>query len=479
VRLSALEGRRVALWGLGREGRAAWRAIRARFPDLPLTVFCPPAEHGEAAALGDALLVLRGEPSGDDLAAFEVVVKSPGISAYHPAALVAAAQGAAITSGTALWFGEGLPGLKVCVTGTKGKSSTTALIAHLLRARGLAVGLAGNIGLPLLELIDPPLPPAVWAIELSSYQTGDAERPDVAVVLNLSPEHLDWHGSAEQYFADKLALVSQSGPGTVVLNWEDVRLREVGLTGDASTGVGGGDEAAGDKAGGPRPALRVRWFGREDGWHLRDGDVYRGERRVLAADDVPLPGEHNRRNLCAALTAIEALGFASLPLAPLVAGFRGLPHRLQSLGVVDGIEYVDDSISTTPLASIAALECFAGREVAILLGGYERGLPWDGFADYLARHPARLVICRGQNGPRIAALLRERLPQLALVEEPDLAVAVTLARNTLGAGGVLLLSPGAPSFPEFRDYADRGRRFAEACGFDGLATMSIPGLGIG
>lgn len=468
MRLSALEGRRVALWGLGREGRAAWRAIRARFPELPLTVFCPPAEHGEAAALGDALLTLRGEPAGGDLAAFDVVIKSPGISAYHPAALAAAARGTLITSGTALWFGEGLPGLKVCVTGTKGKSSTTALIAHLLRARGLAVGLAGNIGLPLLELIDPPLPPAVWAIELSSYQTGDAERPDVAVVLNLSPEHLDWHGSEQQYFADKLALVTQAEPGTVVLNWEDARLRALGEG-------GGGLE----QRGGPRPALRVRWFGREDGWHLRDGDVYRGERRVLAASDVPLPGEHNRRNLCAALTAIEALGFASLPLAPLVAGFRGLPHRLQSLGVVDGIEVVDDSISTTPLASIAALECFAGRDVAILLGGFERGLPWDGFAGYLAQHPTKLVICRGQNGPRIAALLRERVPGLALVEVPDLAAAVGLARRTLKPGGVLLLSPGAPSFPEFRDYADRGRRFAEACGFDGLAAVSIPGLGIG
>jgi UDP-N-acetylmuramoyl-L-alanine---L-glutamate ligase len=472
VRLSALEGRRVALWGLGREGRAAWRAIRARFAALPLTVFCPPAEHGEAAALGDALLSLRGDPGGEDLAAFEVVVKSPGISAYHPAALAAAARGTLITSGTALWFGEGLPGLKVCVTGTKGKSSTTALIAHLLRARGLAVGLAGNIGLPLLELIDPPLPPAVWAIELSSYQTGDAERPDVAVVLNLAPEHLDWHGSEPQYIADKLALVTRAVPGRVVLNWEDPRLRTLG------EGIAAGLGAAAD--GGPRPSLpAVRWFGREDGWHLREGDIYRGERRVLAASEVPLPGEHNRRNLCAALTAIEALGFASLPLAPRVAGFRGLPHRLQSLGIVDGIEVVDDSISTTPLASIAALECFAGRETAILLGGFERGLPWDGFADYLAQHPPRLVICRGQNGPRIAALLRERVPGLALAEEPDLAAAIALARRTLGAGGVLLLSPGAPSFPEFRDYADRGRRFAEACGFDGLAAVSIPGLGVG
>ena len=455
VRLSALDRRRVALWGLGREGRAAWRAIRARFPDLPLTVFCPEAEHDEAAALDDPWLVLRGEPDAEALAAFEVVIKSPGISAYRPELVAAAARGTLFTSGTALWFAQQLPGRRLCVTGTKGKSSTTAMIAHLLRAAGKRVGLAGNIGLPLLELVDPPLCPDYWAIELSSYQTGDAIAPDVALVLNLYPEHLDWHRSLERYCADKLALVTRATPRRVVLNHADVRLRALGET-----------------------LPEVRWFAREDGWHLRDGDVFRGERRVFAGADLALPGEHNRLNLCAALAAIEAVGEDALPLAGAASGFSGLPHRLHVLGSRQGVEYVDDSISTTPEASLAALSSLSGRRVAVLLGGFDRGLPWEGVAARLGDSPPLRIICRGQNGPRIAATLGRERPDLSVDQVDGFEQAIAAAREAVGEGGVVLLSPGAPSFPEFRDYAERGRRFAELAGFDPQSS-AIAGLGIG
>ncbi|MCK7594959.1 UDP-N-acetylmuramoyl-L-alanine--D-glutamate ligase [Pseudomarimonas salicorniae] len=454
MRLSALEGRRVALWGLGREGRAAWRAFRARWPQAPLAVFCPQAEHAEARALNDPQLQVFGEPDAEALARFEVVIKSPGISAYHPALLEAASRGTGFTSGTALWFAAQLPGRKLCLTGTKGKSSTTALIAHLLRRGGRCVGLAGNIGLPLLELVDPPKVPDVWAIELSSYQTVDAVAPDVAVVLNLYPEHLDWHGGVERYYADKLALVTRASPRRVVLNHRDARLRELGVS-----------------------LPGVTWFGREDGWHLREAEVWRGDRRVLGDDALSLPGLHNRLNLCAALAAIEALGEDAEVLSPAAADFRGLPHRLHRLGERGGVEYVDDSISTTPEASLAGLACFAGRRVAVLLGGFERGLPWEGVAERMGESPPVLAVCRGQNGPRIAASLRRERADLNLIEVDTLEQAISAAAEAAGEGGVVLLSPGAPSFPEFRDYAERGRRFAELAGFP-AELAKIEGLGI-
>ncbi|GIX34305.1 MAG: UDP-N-acetylmuramoylalanine--D-glutamate ligase [Lysobacteraceae bacterium] len=444
----------MALWGLGREGRAAWRALRARFPDQPLTVFCPESEHAAAAALADPRLTVRGEPDAEALAGFEVVIKSPGISAYRPELAEAAARGTQFTSGTALWFAEQLPGRKLCLTGTKGKSSTTALIAHLLRGAGRRVGLAGNIGLPLLELADPPQLPEVWAIELSSYQTGDAVAPDVAVVLNLYPEHLDWHGSFERYVADKLALVTRASPGVVVLNHADARLRELG---DTLPGV--------------------VWFGREDGWHLRGEDVFLGDARVFEGSRLRLPGRHNRLNLCAALAAIEALGEDARPMAEAAARFQGLPHRLHSLGWRDGVEYIDDSISTTPEASLAALASLAGRRVAILLGGFDRGLGWEGVAARMGDPPPVLAVCRGQNGARIAATLRLERPELAVSEIADLAEAIAAAASAVGPGGAVLLSPGAPSFPEFRDYAERGQRFARLAGLP-PATADIAGLGI-
>ena len=163
-----------------------------------------------------------------------------------------------------------------------------------------------------------------------------------------------------------------------------------------------------------------------------------------------------------------------------MAGFRPLPHRLQALGVRDGIEYVDDSISTTPHASLAALEVFAGRPVAILVGGHDRGLDWSGFAAALRQRPPVAVVTMGQNGPRIHAVLEEvaREAGFALHAAGDLAAALPVARRALGDAGVVLLSPGAPSFGAYRDYAERGRHFAGLAGFDPALISSISGIGI-
>ncbi len=461
MRISQLEGRQVALWGWGREGRAAWQAIRTRLPQLPLTLFCNPAEAADAAALGDALLKPCVTVDADALAAFDVVVKSPGISPYTPEALAAAARGTRFLGGTALWFGEHADARTVCVTGTKGKSTTTSLLAHLLRAGGHRTALAGNIGLPLLEVLDPRPAPEFWAIELSSYQTGDVAvsgtRPDVAVVLNLFPEHLDWHGSEQRYVGDKLRLVTEARPRTAVLNADDPRLAALDL-----------------------PHSRIVWFNHADGWHLRGDALYRGDAFVFDTDAVPLPGRHNRGNLCAVMAAIEALGVDPAPLAPAAMDFRPLPHRLQWLGERDGIGYVNDSISTTPHASLAALDCHRGSPVAILLGGHDRGLDWSPFAQQLRVQPPKAVVTMGANGPRIHQLLAAPAAEglFALEAASDLADAVARARRLLGGRGVVLLSPGAPSFGAYRDYTDRGRHFAGLAGFDPEHISTIQGLGI-
>jgi UDP-N-acetylmuramoyl-L-alanine---L-glutamate ligase len=462
----AAEGGRIALWGWGREGRAAHRALRARLPALPLTLLCDGDEAAQARAAGDRLLAVETGVTAESLARFTVVVKSPGISPYRPEAQAAAARGTRFVGGTALWFAEhaGAGGIvpgSVCITGTKGKSTTTALLAHLLRAGRHCTALAGNIGLPLLELLDPQPAPDYWAIELSSYQTGDVAdsgaRPQVAVVTNLFPEHLDWHGSEARYLADKLRLVTDARPEVAVLNAADPRLAALEL-----------------------PDSRVHWYGREDGWHLRGDRLHRGDEPVLDTAGLPLPGRHNRGNLCAVLAAIDALGMDAAELAPHAAGFVPLPHRLQSLGMRDGIEYVDDSISTTPHASLAALECFRGQPLALLAGGHDRGLDWQDFADAVAARPPAAIVTMGASGPRIHALLAPLAGDagFALHATADLPEAVAAARAALPDGGVVLLSPGAPSFGAYRDYTERGRHFAALAGFDPRATGAIPGLGI-
>ncbi len=464
LRIADLAGRRVALWGWGHEGKAAHAALRARLPGQPLTLFCNPDEAADAAALGDPLLALDHAATGERLAAFEVVVKSPGISPYRPEATLAAQRGTRFLGGTALWFaeradGDGAIANALCVTGTKGKSTTTALLAHLLRAAGLRTALAGNIGLPLLELLDASAD--VWAIELSSYQTGDVAasgvRPQVAIVTNLHPEHLDWHGSEAQYIADKLALVTRARPRIAVLNAADPRLATLAL-----------------------PDSDIRWYGDARGWHLRGDALYRGDQHVMDTARLPLPGRHNRGNLCAVLTALEAFGLDAVALAPQAAGFQPLPNRLQPLGDRGGLLYVNDSISTTPMATLAALELYADRPVAVLVGGHDRGLPWDAFADAMRTRAPRAIVTMGQNGPRIHALLAPVAAQagFALLAATDLPDAMAQARAALPPGGVVLLSPGAPSFGPYRNYVARGRHFAELAGFDPAAITGIAGMGI-
>jgi UDP-N-acetylmuramoylalanine--D-glutamate ligase len=456
-----LEGCRVALWGWGREGRAAHAAIRSRLPHLPLTLFCSTGEVAAAHALGDAQLTVETEATAARLSAFDVVVKSPGISPYRAEALAAAQQGTRFIGGTTLWFAEHDGASTVCITGTKGKSTSTALLAHLLRAGGHATALAGNIGLPLLELLEPAFAPEVWAIELSSYQTGDVGisgvRPRVAVVLNVFPEHLDWHGSEDRYVEDKLRLLVDARPHIAVLNANDPTLAAMSL-----------------------PDSDVRWFGRADGWHLRGDALHRGDVFVMDTTSLPLPGRHNRGNLCAVLTAIEALGIDAAPLALHAVSFRPLPHRLQTLGTRDGITYVNDSISTTPHASLAALDCFADRRVAILVGGHDRGIDWAPFVEAMRESAPVAIVTMGQNGPRIHALLAPMAAagNFRLSAAAELADAVAQARATLAGEGVVLLSPGAPSFGMYRDYVERGRHFAQLAGFDPDSISTIPGLGI-
>ncbi|HET8819586.1 MAG TPA: UDP-N-acetylmuramoyl-L-alanine--D-glutamate ligase [Xanthomonadaceae bacterium] len=468
MRISSLEsivggGGRVALWGWGREGRATYRAVRSRLPGLPLTLFCLAAEAGDARALQDPVLRVVDEPPGPSLADFAVVLKSPGISPYGDDAVAAAATGTRFLGGTALWFGEraGLDGRvpgTACITGTKGKSTSTALLAHLLRAGGIRTALAGNIGLPLLELLDAQAD--AWAIELSSYQTGDVAaaggHPDVAVVLNLFPEHLDWHGGEARYMADKLRLVTDTRPRVVVLNAADPRLAALDLPHE------------------------VRWFGHADGWHLRGDVLHRGADAVMDTADLPLPGRHNRQNLCAVLTAIDALGHDAASLAPYAAGFAPLPHRLQPLGRRNGLDWVDDSISTTPHATLAALDMHVGQRVALIVGGHDRGLDWQGFAGEMATRAPHAIVTTGANGPRIHALLAPLAARggLRLAAANDLDGAVAEARRLLAGRGVVLLSPGAPSFGAYRDYAERGAHFASLAGFDPEAAGTIPGLGV-
>jgi UDP-N-acetylmuramoylalanine--D-glutamate ligase len=451
MRIAELIDRRVAIWGFGREGRAAIRALRQRCGEQHFTLFCSAAEVDAARAFDAALDVVAGEPDAATLGRFDVVVKSPGISAYTPALLAAQAHGTRFTSGTALWFGENPDARVIAVTGTKGKSTTSALIAHLARSLSARTALAGNIGLPLLELLDQRAD--LWVIELSSFQTGEAGPLELGVITSLYEEHLDWHGSRERYVADKLKLADVSRQ--LLVN----ALQPLLLT---------------HTQGHPQRLL----FGQPEGWHVAGDFIRRGAQDVFAIAQLAAPGLHNALNACAALAALEAIGMNALAAAPALASFRPLPHRLQPLGEHDGWHWVNDSISTTPLATLAALESLHGHAVTVLVGGHDRGLDWTQFVEVMCKTPPNTIVCMGSNGGRIADALRAGGVSCPLLRVDDLASAVTEAKTHTPAGGVILLSPGAPSFDQFKDYAERGRQFTALAGCDAGAIAGIDGLGI-
>jgi UDP-N-acetylmuramoylalanine--D-glutamate ligase len=430
MRFSDLAHKRVGVWGAGREA-ASLAAHVARLPaELAVVATDAPADASALAPFGAAAAV-----SGDDilpaLRACDVVVRSPGVSIYRDEIVALRAAGVAVATATGLWLAEPHAAPVIGITGTKGKSTTATLIAHLLRASGASVELAGNVGRPVLDLLDAPAP-EYYVVELSSYQIADLTRgPELALVTNLYAEHLDWHREEARYRADKLRLVDLPGVRDVVYNGLQPALAH--LTGLA--------------------------FGRPDGFHVAADGVRDRERLVVATADLPLRGAHNALNLAAALTALRALGVELDDVAGRLAGFRGLPHRLELVHAGDGVEWIDDSISTTPESALAAVAAFPDRPVVLIGGGFDRGQDYGGLGATLAARGAHVIGLPVTGERLVEAARRAGSPDDRLRVVADMEAAVAQARAVAAPGAAVLLSPAAPSFGAYADYTARGAHF--------------------
>ena len=441
MRLDELGGRRVALWGFGREGRATLAALTAMAdPPTGIAVVtdAPPTEAERAVAA--TLPWLHGEEGIARLCASDVVVRSPGLSRYRDDALRVAAA-TRVTTATNLWGAEHAGETVIAVTGSKGKSTTSSLIDHLARAAGMRTVLAGNIGIPLLTHLHPEPLPSLWVLELSSHQISDLDwSPQVGVLLNLYREHLDWHGTEARYFADKLNLFAHRPGMVAVLNREDTRTRSLA------------------------PALPGRhvWFGDPAGYHTDGSSILWRDDRLVAADRLQLRGRHNLLNACAALTALEEAGVEVRPLVPALSGFRPLRHRLEPVGEAAGVTFVNDSIATIPEATVAALDALEGRPVVLIAGGFDRGQDYGPLARRLRRDRGVLaVVALPPSGDRLVGELAALPGAPPVLPAADLGEAVRLARARAEPGSVMLLSPGAPSYGAFRDFEARGDAFRE------------------
>ncbi|MEV4200039.1 UDP-N-acetylmuramoyl-L-alanine--D-glutamate ligase [Micromonospora globbae] len=442
MRLSDLRGRSVAVWGTGREGRAAVTAIAAHGPARLVAVddsanFLSLPWDGP---LAEAAPLVTGEEGFERLAAADVVVRSPGVPQTHPWLVELRRRGVTITQGTALWMADHAD-RTVGVTGSKGKSTTSSLISHLLNAVDRPNVFGGNIGVPTLDLPEADL----YVLELSSYQCSDlTDSPRVAVVTALFPEHLDAHGGEAEYYRDKLNLIAY-GPRTVVVNGNDPRLA-VELGDRAAVRAGRPDSV--HVASGPDG---TPWF------HLADEPLF--PRAVL-----PLVGRHNEGNLCVALAVLDALGVDVVDrrdtLAVAVAGFQGLAHRLTEIVDPSGLTFVDDTLATSPYAAMHAIDAYEGRPLTVIVGGTDRGLDYSPLREHLAEREIT-VIGIPDSGRRIVEVLAG-LPKVRTEVVDELVDAVRLARELTPPGGVVLLSPAAPSYGRFRNFEHRSEVFAQA-----------------
>ncbi len=455
MRFSELEGAKIGVWGVGREIGSFADQLARRLPSARIVAAAfdtPPQADVRATLRAPGASILTAAEAVVGLAGCEVVVRSPGVSTHRPELRALRKAGMRVTTPTALWLAEREGKGVIGITGTKGKSTTAALTAHLAGAAGRTVALAGNIGVPALDLLDGD-PAEVTVVELSSYQTADLEvGTEVALVTNLFREHTDWHGSEEAYRADKLRLLGLPGVRIGVINSRDERL-----------------EAWANA----HPDVELRRYGQpagSDGWHVTAEGIALDGGPAVASAELPLRGEHNALNLCGALAALEAFGVVLPPVGESLAGFRPLPHRLETVCECDGVLWVNDSISTTPESASAALASFPGRELVLIAGGQDRGQDYASLGQALAEGGAR-VIGVPSTGPRLLAAARDAgVPPERALEAQDMAGAVEEARGLAVrlsggsgpaelAGVVVLLSPAAPSYDHYRNFEERGERF--------------------
>ena len=429
--------------GLARSGRRAALALRARGEEvIGCDAGATPELDAVAGRLRAAGVEVHLDASGEALAArVQTLIKSPGVPARAPGVLAARRAGVTVIGELELAW-RLLDNAFVAVTGTNGKTTTTEWIGHIHRAAGAPVAVAGNVGTALSGLVGELARDATVICEASSFQLEDAVAfaPEVAVLLNVTPDHLDRHGSLEAYEAAKLRIFANQGP-------EDVAV----LPDDLDVPVGGrarqlrfGDRAA---AGGPAhmcAALRLgggalRWDGRE----------------LLGVEELPLPGAHNLQNAMAAATACLARGLEPEAVAAGLRSFRGVAHRLELIDERGGVRYVNDSKATNVASTIVALRSYAGG-VHLIAGGRGKSQDFSPLAP-LVRERCAAVYLIGEDGPRIGAALRDA--GAPLHDAGTLAAAVGEAAARARPGDVVLLSPACASFDQFRDFEERGEQF--------------------
>jgi UDP-N-acetylmuramoylalanine--D-glutamate ligase len=440
-----LAGKRVLVVGLARTGVAVSLFAAGYGASVTATDEKLESALGETAArlrAAGVKLELGGHPAPIFFEQ-DLIVVSPGVPANLPPLVLAHVGGIPVWGEVELAW-RFLRGKMVAITGSNGKTTTTTLVAHILETAGIPTLVGGNIGAPLISLVESSTDSSVTIAEISSFQleTIEAFRPEIGVLLNLTPDHLDRHASFEEYAAAKMRLFeNQVERDFTVLNADDPEVTK-------------------------RMPSRPHnfWFSRqkrvaEGAFLLDDQIIFRHEgteTMVGRRSEIPLRGEHNVENVLAACAAAYLAGAEPGAIARGVKTFRGVEHRLEFVGEFGGVAYYNDSKATNVDAALKAIEAFPGPLV-VILGGKDKGSPYTPLGEAL-RTRGRIALLIGESADKIAADLGDAV---SFVHAGTLERAVKLATERARPGDVVLLAPACSSFDQFENYEHRGRAFKE------------------
>lgn len=446
--LDSLQGKTVAVIGIGVSNRPLIELLAAR--GISVTA----RDRQQRQALGDYAARLEGmgcrlclgEGYLDGLDE-DVVFRTPGMRPDVPELAAAVERGSMLTSEMEVFF-EVCPCPIIAVTGSDGKTTTTTIIAELLRSAGKTVNLGGNIGHPLLAETASIHPEDVAVLELSSFQLMTMKRsPHIAVITNLSPNHLDVHKDFAEYIAAKENIFTHQCAQDIAI-----------FNADNSITAQQAERALG----------RARLFSRkdevEDGVFLRDGKIIARhggqERVVMTREDIRLPGEHNVENYLAAIAAVDGM-VSDEQIAAFARSFGGVEHRIELIRTLDGVRWYNDSIASSPSRTIAGLRAFP-EKVILIAGGKDKGISYAELGPVVNDHVKLLLLCGATAGViRQSVEQAENYQGLEIIDVEDYHQAAGIARERAAEGDVVILSPASTSFDRFKNFMERGKAFKE------------------
>ncbi|WJW75010.1 UDP-N-acetylmuramoyl-L-alanine--D-glutamate ligase [Thiohalobacter sp. IOR34] len=435
-------GRKVLVVGLGRTGLSCARFLARHGMQVAVTDTAEnPAGLAELQRELPEVALFLGRFDADAFRHAEQILVSPGVSLRHPLIEEARSRGVEVIGDIEL-FARHVDAPVVAITGSNGKSTVTTLVYDMARRAGRRVRMGGNIGIPALDLLDAG-EVDLFVLELSSFQleTLHSLQPAAAVVLNVSPDHMDRYSGLDEYAAAKARIYRNAGLQVVNLD----------------------DPAAARLADPNRPQLGFR-LGTpvDEGYGLRRHEgcefIARGEELLLPVDAVRMAGRHNLANALAALALGEVLGLPAEPMLAALREFGGLPHRTQWLAAAEGVDWYNDSKATNVGATLAAISGFEERPLVLIMGGQGKGADFSPLREAVCGR-ARAVVLLGEDAAEIEAALGGCVPVQRVA---DMRQAVETAARLARPGDAVLLSPACASFDMFEGYEDRGRRFAEA-----------------